>query len=199
MIRQSSCFDLLHIQPLSEVERDKGIQPPAHSSQSKRSEKTSIARNYKHQLSLQSLGTIVRAPQYGPSKNPPARQRACQILSPYRRKGKVCGVGKDKQILLQAWLQLRHVLCANLRYRRTGITLKPTARDENGLESIDGLFSSPEKSPVKQTGGNQPSSSDGESMDIGQSKDILDTALELLLYIMSPGLRLLVRHYPRSY
>lgn len=58
--------------------------------------------------------------------------------------------------------------------RRTGITLKPTARDENGLESIDGLFSSPEKSPVKKTGGNPAFSSDGESMDIGQSKDMLN-------------------------
>ena len=89
-------------------------------------------------------------------------------------------------------------MLANVKSRRTGITLRPTARDENGLESIDGVFSSPEKPPVKKTGGNHASSSDGESMDIDQSKDILHAALELLLYQMSSILRLIGRHYPRS-
>ncbi|KAI9754300.1 MAG: hypothetical protein M4579_004764 [Chaenotheca gracillima] len=36
--------------------------------------------------------------------------------------------------------------------RKTGITLKETARDEHGLEIIDGIFSSPAKSPVKTNG-----------------------------------------------
>lgn len=33
--------------------------------------------------------------------------------------------------------------------RRTGITLKEGQRDEHGMEAVDGLFSSPEKSPAK--------------------------------------------------
>lgn len=51
------------------------------------------------------------------------------------------------------------------------MTLKAGVRDENGLESIDGIFSSPEKSPAKSNGLNQISTiSEGESMDIGQSE-----------------------------
>lgn len=132
-------------------------------------------------------------------RTPRRAKEPAKYLAHIGEKGRYVVFGKDKQILLQQWLQLSYAVRANLLSRRTGITLKPTARDENGLESIDGLFSSPEKSPVKKTGGNQASSSDSESMDIGQSKDILDGVLGLLLYQMSSGLRLLVRHYPRSY
>jgi centromere protein C len=43
---------------------------------------------------------------------------------------------------------------ANLWFtnRRTGITLKEGKLDEHGMEEIDGMFSSPEKSPVKTNG-----------------------------------------------
>ena len=106
-------------------------------------------------------------------RTPRRAKEPAKYLAHIGEKGRYVVVGKGKQILLQQWLQLSYVVLANLRSRRTGITLRPTARDENGLESIDGLFSSPEKSPIKKTGGKQASSSDGESMDIGQSKDIL--------------------------
>lgn len=33
-------------------------------------------------------------------------------------------------------------------FRRTGISLKEGRRDEHGMEEVDGLFSSPEKSPA---------------------------------------------------
>lgn len=36
--------------------------------------------------------------------------------------------------------------------RRTGITLKEGRLDEHGMEEIDGMFSSPEKSPVHGNG-----------------------------------------------
>ncbi|KAJ6128342.1 hypothetical protein N7471_009559 [Penicillium samsonianum] len=36
--------------------------------------------------------------------------------------------------------------------RRTGISLKEGRRDEHGMEEVDGLFSSPEKSPVELNG-----------------------------------------------
>ncbi|PWY65342.1 cupin domain protein [Aspergillus heteromorphus CBS 117.55] len=56
-------------------------------------------------------------------------------------------------------------------YRRTGITLKEGRRDEHGMEEVDGIFSSPENSPVKEIGfnnGNETSiGSDGMSMDEG--------------------------------
>jgi len=55
--------------------------------------------------------------------------------------------------------------------RKTGITLKDTGiRDEHGLEPIDGIFSSPEKSPAKQNGNAHHSTiTDEEDMDIGHS------------------------------
>ena len=57
--------------------------------------------------------------------------------------------------------------------------LKASVRDEHGLESIEGIFSSPEKSPVKQNGLNQISNiSEGESMDIGHSTGFYDITLE---------------------
>ena len=56
--------------------------------------------------------------------------------------------------------------------RKTGITLKDTGiRDEHGLEPIDGIFSSPEKSPVKQNGiGHESTIAEEEDMDIGESE-----------------------------
>ncbi|KAL2825425.1 kinetochore CENP-C fungal-like protein [Aspergillus cavernicola] len=53
--------------------------------------------------------------------------------------------------------------------RRTGITLKEGKRDEHGMEEVDGIFSSPEKSPVKENGFDMSDSigSDGMSMDEG--------------------------------
>lgn len=57
-------------------------------------------------------------------------------------------------------------------YRRTGITLKEGKRDEHGMEEIEGMFSSPEKSPVKYNGfGNANETiigSEGMSMDEGR-------------------------------
>ena len=56
-------------------------------------------------------------------------------------------------------------------YSRTGITVKEGKRDEHGMEDIDGMWSSPEKSPVRENGfsdGNESSvGSDGMSMDEG--------------------------------
>lgn len=53
------------------------------------------------------------------------------------------------------------------------MTLKDTGiRDEHGLEPIDGIFSSPEKSPVKQNGFTQQATIiEDDSMDIGSSID----------------------------
>ncbi|KAN0075975.1 Mif2 [Elaphomyces granulatus] len=57
--------------------------------------------------------------------------------------------------------------------RRTGITLKEGKRDEHGMEEIEGIFSSPEKSPVKHNGHNVVNEtsigSEGMSMDEGSA------------------------------
>ncbi|KAL1985560.1 hypothetical protein VTN96DRAFT_7780 [Rasamsonia emersonii] len=57
--------------------------------------------------------------------------------------------------------------------RRTGITLKEGKRDEHGMEEIDGMFSSPEKSPVRPNGFNNGNEtimgSEGMSMDEGNA------------------------------
>ena len=57
-------------------------------------------------------------------------------------------------------------------FRRTGITLKEGKRDEHGMEEIEGMFSSPEKSPANENGfdnnGNETViGSDGMSIDEG--------------------------------
>ena len=59
-------------------------------------------------------------------------------------------------------------------HRKTGITLKDTGqRDEHGLEPIDGIFSSPEKSPVKRNGVNHNATiAEEESMDTGESESL---------------------------
>lgn len=58
--------------------------------------------------------------------------------------------------------------------RKTGVTLKDTGiRDEHGLEPIDGIFSSPEKSPPKRNGAAENATIiEEEDMDIGQSRRI---------------------------
>lgn len=57
--------------------------------------------------------------------------------------------------------------------RRTGITLKEGKRDEHGMEEIEGMFSSPEKSPVKYNGFSNVNEtiigSEGMSMDEGNA------------------------------
>ncbi|KAJ5196404.1 hypothetical protein N7449_006883 [Penicillium cf. viridicatum] len=63
--------------------------------------------------------------------------------------------------------------------RRTGISLKEGRRDEHGMEEVDGLFSSPEKSPVELNSsedvGNESSvGSEGMSMDEGNAPDPMD-------------------------
>ncbi|KAJ4348903.1 mitotic fidelity of chromosome transmission- protein [Ascochyta clinopodiicola] len=50
--------------------------------------------------------------------------------------------------------------------RKTGITLEERVRDDNGLEAISGIFSSPEKSPPKRGSTNTAS----ESMDIQETR-----------------------------
>jgi centromere protein C len=55
--------------------------------------------------------------------------------------------------------------------RRTGITLKEGRLDEHGMEEIDGMFSSPEKSPVKTNGGGiNDTMLNSEDMDTGGSE-----------------------------
>jgi centromere protein C len=56
--------------------------------------------------------------------------------------------------------------------RKTGITLKDTGvRDEQGLEPLDGIFSSPEKSAMKtNSNGANGHTSEGDDMDIGDSE-----------------------------
>ncbi|KAL4941003.1 kinetochore CENP-C fungal-like protein [Aspergillus oleicola] len=52
--------------------------------------------------------------------------------------------------------------------RRTGITLAEGKRDEHGMEEVDGIFSSPEKSPVGENGfDNSESMGSDMSMDEG--------------------------------
>ncbi|KAJ5928035.1 hypothetical protein N7466_006991 [Penicillium verhagenii] len=63
--------------------------------------------------------------------------------------------------------------------RRTGITLKEGKRDEHGMEEVDGLFSSPEKSPAKVNGFDDRDSedsigSDGMSIDEGNAPGPMD-------------------------
>lgn len=56
---------------------------------------------------------------------------------------------------------------ANRTTRKTGITLPVGQKDEHGIEDLDGIFSSPEKSPPKRQNGNTTLSS--SEMDLAQS------------------------------
>ncbi|KAJ5383300.1 hypothetical protein N7517_001211 [Penicillium concentricum] len=63
--------------------------------------------------------------------------------------------------------------------RRTGISLKEGRRDEHGMEEVDGLFSSPEKSSVELNGfedveNDSSVGSEGMSMDEGNAPDPMD-------------------------
>ncbi|OQD80566.1 hypothetical protein PENANT_c034G04404 [Penicillium antarcticum] len=61
--------------------------------------------------------------------------------------------------------------------RRTGISLKEGRRDEHGMEEVDGLFSSPEKSPAALPAFEENASSTGSdemSMDEGNAPDPMD-------------------------
>ncbi|KAJ5959048.1 uncharacterized protein N7479_006198 [Penicillium vulpinum] len=63
--------------------------------------------------------------------------------------------------------------------RRTGISLKEGRRDEHGMEEVDGLFSSPENSPVELNGfkdmeNDSSAGSEGMSMDEGNAPDPMD-------------------------
>ncbi|KAK2755671.1 hypothetical protein FQN54_005820 [Arachnomyces sp. PD_36] len=53
--------------------------------------------------------------------------------------------------------------------RRTGITLKEGKLDEHGMEELDGMFSSPEKSPAKNGYGNNDTILNSEDMEMGNS------------------------------
>ena len=55
--------------------------------------------------------------------------------------------------------------------RKTGTILKDTGiRDENGMEPLDGIFSSPEKSLPKRNGvKHDPTITEDETMDVGES------------------------------
>jgi centromere protein C len=51
--------------------------------------------------------------------------------------------------------------------RKTGVTLKDTGiRDEHGFEPMSGIFSSPEKSPVKRNGAANGTFEESTEMDI---------------------------------
>ncbi|KAJ5576316.1 hypothetical protein N7535_003242 [Penicillium sp. DV-2018c] len=63
--------------------------------------------------------------------------------------------------------------------RRTGMTLKEGRRDEHGMEEVDGLFSSPEKSPVRFNGfedaeDNSSAESEVMSIDEGNAPEPMD-------------------------
>jgi len=57
--------------------------------------------------------------------------------------------------------------------RKTGITLKENARDENGIENLDGIFSSPEKPSPKRPTRNGNTTLTSSSMHVTQSEFIL--------------------------
>jgi centromere protein C len=66
----------------------------------------------------------------------------------------------------QTRAQLQRARNSNKGYRKTGITLEDRGvRDDNGLEPISGIFSSPEKSPPKRS----ETITGSESMDIQES------------------------------
>jgi Kinetochore CENP-C fungal homologue, Mif2, N-terminal len=63
---------------------------------------------------------------------------------------------------------------ANNDIRKTGITLKQNERDEHGIEVLDGIFSSPAKSPPRRVTRNAANAAkSSSSMEIAQSTFLL--------------------------
>ncbi|EGE07298.1 cupin domain-containing protein [Trichophyton equinum CBS 127.97] len=62
--------------------------------------------------------------------------------------------------------------------RRTGITLKEGKRDEHGMEELEGMFSSPEKSPVRTNGFANDGLVNSEEMETGGTADHGDVDAE---------------------
>lgn len=58
-----------------------------------------------------------------------------------------------------------------IAFRRTGISLKEGRRDEHGMEEVDGLFSSPEKSPARLNGFDQDDAENEDSLGSEMSMD----------------------------
>lgn len=56
-------------------------------------------------------------------------------------------------------------------FRRTGISLKEGRRDEHGMEEVDGLFSSPEKSPARLNGFDKEDAENEDSLGSEMSMD----------------------------
>lgn len=56
-------------------------------------------------------------------------------------------------------------------FRRTGISLKEGRRDEHGMEEVDGLFSSPEKSPARLNGFDNDDAENEDSLGSEMSMD----------------------------
>lgn len=60
--------------------------------------------------------------------------------------------GKSRLVVASACMKGLMYADANDALRRTGLTMEERERDEYGMEEVDGLFSSPEKSPAKLNG-----------------------------------------------
>jgi centromere protein C len=55
------------------------------------------------------------------------------------------------------------------RNSKTGLTLPENPRDEHGIEDLNGIFSSPEKSPVKRVLRNGNTTLTSDEMELAQS------------------------------
>ena len=113
------------------------------------------------------------------------------------------GPGQGSRLRLfqcrQSWkVYASHICLINrgpqevLRYgltssRRTGITLAEGKRDEHGMEEVDGIFSSPEKSPARENGFNNSESMGSDmSMDEGRSTNPTSTSIDAKLHRQRP-------------
>jgi len=86
-----------------------------------------------------------------------------------------------------------YIFDLGVRGRRTGLTLDDTGvRDENGLEPMDHLFSSPEKSTKKVNGRHANTSLSSDSMDIGESMFLKHAKL------IAAHANIISRHRPRT-
>lgn len=67
--------------------------------------------------------------------------------------------------------KLKRATATNARCRKTGLVLKDTGvRDKDGLEPIEGIFSSPEKSAVRDSRKSNTTLTDSEDMEVGESR-----------------------------
>lgn len=89
---------------------------------------------------------------------------------------------QEGELLSAMAVRAYYMLMEIIQHRRTGLTLKEGRRDEHGMEEVEGLFSSPEKSPAKLNGFDEEEEEEDDRGSNGSEMSIEYGECEALLF-----------------